>query len=141
MSAGRSAIAAMALLVPLAGCLDGSGNCGNEFLSRLDAPGGGKSAVMFERSCGATTGFSTQISIMRPGETPREADNAFVADYDSGAAGTDDPSISWPSISWVEMQWLGPDRLQVRYPPRSRILLRREAISGVRIVYREANEY
>lgn len=38
-------------------------------------------AVLFERNCGATTGFSTQVSIMHTGqELPNEGGNVYIAD-------------------------------------------------------------
>ncbi|MEP9357399.1 hypothetical protein [Sphingomonas sp. KR3-1] len=126
----RSAIA-MALSVQLSACLGDSDMCANDVIARRDAPGGGLSAVMFERSCGATTGFSTQISILRRGEVPVGKGNIFIADDDHGAAAPGD----WGG-PWAEMQWLGPDRLRIRYAPKARTFLRREAMSGVKIVYR-----
>lgn len=121
-------------LIPLAllftlvgGCDDG---CGNEVIARSDAPGGAHSAVMFERNCGATTGFSTQISIVSSGEQPSGAGNAFVADDDHGAAVTGD----WGG-PWAEMKWVAPDQLHVRYAAKSRIFEQDETVSGVRISY------
>lgn len=38
-------------------------------------------AVLFERNCGATTGFSTQVSIIHAGqELPGEVGNIYIAD-------------------------------------------------------------
>lgn len=73
---------AMATL--LGGCNDFL--CGNEVIRRLDAPDGKHSAVLFQRDCGATTGFSTQISILDVGEDPSGGGNAFIADGGRGAA-------------------------------------------------------
>lgn len=121
-----------ALLVPLAACSDG---CGNRVVSRVDAPGGARSAVVFRRDCGATTGFSTQVSILPAGQAPAGRGNAFIADADHGAARRG----AWDG-PWAGIRWLHADHLEVRYAPGSRIFLKRETVSGVRVGYRPANE-
>ncbi|MBN8811625.1 MAG: hypothetical protein J0I39_10005 [Sphingomonas sp.] len=119
-------------LVPLMACSD---DCGNRIVSRIDAPGGARSAVLFQRDCGATTGFSTQVSILSGGQAPAGRGNAFIADADHGAARRG----AWGG-PWAEIRWLRADHLEVRYAPGSRIFLKRETVSGVRVSYRPANE-
>ena len=41
--------------------------CGNEVTARHVSPGGAWTAVVFLRGCNATTGFSTEVSILRNG--------------------------------------------------------------------------
>lgn len=53
----------LAVLLILGGCSD---TCGNTAVSRLLASDEQHEAVMFKRDCRATTGFSTQISILEP---------------------------------------------------------------------------
>jgi hypothetical protein len=118
----------LALFVTLVGgCDDG---CGNKIIARSNAPGGAHSAVMFERNCGATTGFSTQMSIVSSGEQPSGAGNAFVADDDHGAAATGD----WGG-PWAEMTWLAPDHLRIRYAAKSRFFKQEDKVSGVKISF------
>ena len=59
-------LVAMALIAPVLGCgaLD---PCGNEIVSRKASPSGSHEAVVFERDCGATTSWSTQVAIIRGG--------------------------------------------------------------------------
>ena len=85
----------------------GSGMCGNDEVTRLGSADGTLDAVLFQRACGATTGFSTQVSVVRAGE--RLADdggNAFVADADHGRA----PSAAWggppANVSWRDARTL-----------------------------------
>lgn len=70
------------LIVP-----DMSGMCGNTVISELPSPDGTKKLVVFERNCGATTDFSTQVSIF-PADTslPNESGNLFISDTNHGAA-------------------------------------------------------
>ena len=66
------------ILVALNGCDAG---CGNEVASAIESPLGSHIAVIFNRNCGATTGFNTQLSVLAKGDAvPNEAGNTFIAD-------------------------------------------------------------
>lgn len=79
------------------------------------------------RECGATTDFTTQVSL-----DPwffQVVGNVFVADaYNGGTRG------SWGG-PWAEMTWIAPNKLLVSYDERSRIFEQKDAIHGVSIVY------
>lgn len=113
----------------MSGCSD---VCVNEQVSRTDAPDGLHSAVMFQRDCGATTGFSTQISLVKPGDEPSRGGNTLRADADHGAAATGD----WDG-PWAEMEWLAPDHLGIRYAAKSRLFEQADQVSGVKISYEQ----
>ena len=122
-------LASLASAIVLAGgCSDA---CSNTIVARSDAPDGRHRAVMFQRDCGATTGFSTQVSILDAGDNLSGSGNAFRADDDHGSAAAAD----WGG-PWAEMRWLSPDHLLVRYAARSRLFERGDQVSGVRISYR-----
>ncbi|MBW8303668.1 MAG: hypothetical protein K0M78_06955 [Brevundimonas sp.] len=124
--------AALALMAVLAsGCSDG---CANEVATRIEAPGNRRSAVVFERNCGTTTGFSTQISILAARAEPAGAGNVFVADDDHGTAA----AASWGG-PWAETVWLDADHLLIRYDSRARVFTRNAEVSGVRITYQPVN--
>jgi hypothetical protein len=86
--------------------------------------------VLFQRDCGATTGFSTHISVLDANDKPSGRGNAFIADDDHGAARVGD----WEG-SWAEMKWLSADRLLIRYAPKSRLFKQEQRVSGVTITY------
>jgi hypothetical protein len=113
----------------LSGCSDG---CSNSPISRADASDGPHSAVMFQRDCGATTGFSTQISVLKRGTEPSGAGNIFRADGNHGAA----TAGGWGG-PWAEISWLAPDHLLVRYAAKSRLFEQRSEVSGVKISYQQ----
>lgn len=115
-----------------AGCSDG---CANTVAFRVPAPDGRHDAVLFGRDCGATTGFSTQVSVLDPGTLPPGAGNAFIADDGSGAAPTGD----WGG-PWAELRWLGSDRLLVRHAAGARLFTQGGTVSGVRIVIEAAGD-
>jgi hypothetical protein len=105
--------------------------CENTLVSTVPSPDGRWQAVLFERSCGATTGFSTQVSIIPAGKAlPPDAGNTFYADGG-------DVSAPWGGPP-AELTWLGPDRLQIAFHPSARVNLRNEVVNGVSVSYRSA---
>lgn len=53
--------------------------CGNEVYSEVLSPDGEYKAVVFQRDCGATTGFSTQVSIIHSGDNLKnEGGNVYI---------------------------------------------------------------
>lgn len=57
------------------------GMCGNEIFQEAYSPDGEYKAVVFQRDCGATTGFSTQISILKASaDLPDKGGNVFIID-------------------------------------------------------------
>jgi len=119
--------AALAGLSLLAACDD---PCRDTIVTRAGAPDGRHSAVLFQRDCGATTGFSTQVSVLEPGASPSGSGNTFRADDGHGTAAAG----SWGG-SWAEMKWLAPDRLLIRYAEHSRIFAQESEISGMHVSY------
>ncbi len=122
-------ISITAALIAVSGCSD---NCTNMAIRRLNAPDGRHSAVMFQRDCGATTGFSTQISVVEHGDEPSGGGNTFRADDDHGAAAAGE----WGG-PWADMTWLAPDHLLIRYAAKSRLLQQQGEVSGVKISYKQ----
>lgn len=109
------------------GCSDA---CQNTIASRSLSPDGKHVAVLFQRDCGATTGFSMQISVLDASGNPSGSGNAFIADDDHGAA----RAGSWDG-PWAETKWLSSDRLLVRYAAKSRLFKQNDRVSDVSINY------
>ena len=86
------------------------GMCGNEVLAEYPSPNGRLKAVVFERSCGATTGFSTQVSILSASSSlENEGGNLFSADTDhrrapAGKGGGPEIRFRWVSDTTAELQ-------------------------------------
>jgi hypothetical protein len=67
--------------------------CGNYPFAEATSPGGQLTAHLFQRDCGAASGFSTQIAILASSESlPNRAGNIFIAD---GHPEDNNASISW----------------------------------------------
>src|SRR5262245_47820324 len=94
--------------------------CANTIVEEASSPSGAKRAVLFERSCGATTGFSSQLSIVAANiELPDDGGNVFVADG--------------PPEGYV-VRWLDDSTLQVT-GVKGNELKRESQVSGVSIRY------
>jgi hypothetical protein len=111
----------------LAGC---SPTCGNRIISSLEAPGGGRSAVLFQRNCGATTVFSTQNSVLPAAGQPEDG-NAFRADAGHEAT----VRLGAWGGPWAEMRWVSPRDLLIRYAAGARLFAREEQVGDVHIRY------
>ena len=115
------------------GCFNLTGGCKNEIIRTLYSPTKQLKAVVFERECGATTGFSTQISIVSAdSDLPNKGGNVFVADTDHGKSPSG-PRGGPP----VEVEWKGESSLNIIYDNRARIFLRKGSQKGINITYSE----
>ena len=98
----RTAVGAFALLSTI-GCDD---LCGNKVLTDVASPDVHNHAVVFERDCGATTGFSTQVSILPAGRAISDGGNVLIVDDDHGRA-PNGPG-GGPSVEGRGARALGP---------------------------------
>jgi len=70
----------VASLIGLSACGPDS-LCGNKILAETLSPDGKMKAVLFTRDCGATTGYSTQISVIpQAKKLPNDGGNVFIID-------------------------------------------------------------
>jgi len=75
----------------------GNTMCGNYTHEEYPSPGGKWKAVVFQRDCGATTGFSTQISILSSSESlENDTGNILIIDGH--------PDDVAPSLNWITEQ-------------------------------------
>jgi hypothetical protein len=106
----------LALSIGLSGC----DPCGNEVSQAVVSPSGKLKAVVFNRDCGATTGFTTQVSIISSTESlPGERGNTLILD------GTVPLKIEWRSGSMLHLSGLGA----------ARIFLQSHSAAGVSVSY------
>jgi hypothetical protein len=76
--------------------------CGNTVEQTVASPSGQTKAVVFSRDCGATTGFSTQVSVLPADEElPNDGGNLLVLD------GTVPVELSWLSESSLAVGGIG----------------------------------
>jgi hypothetical protein len=113
------------LLVGILTLSCGCGLCRNEEQFRVASPDATLEAVIFQRDCGATTGFSTQISIINKGSRlTDDGGNLFVADTDHGKA----PAASWGGPE-VEVVWESTRTVRVLTHRDARVFHQESVIS------------
>lgn len=77
-------------------------SCGNSLAQELPSPDGRFKAVVFERSCGASTGFSSNISILAAnGILPDSSGNLFVSEGHPAHIGI---SLRWQTTAQGQQQ-------------------------------------
>jgi hypothetical protein len=117
-------IRCMALLIPLAlaSCAD---HCSNRVVSKTLSPNGQLEAVLFSRNCGATSGFSSQVSIVEAGDLPIDGGNVFVADTGHGLA----HAGSWGG-PLVKIDWQTDRQILISYAAQSLLFLNNEEVDA-----------
>jgi hypothetical protein len=94
--------------------------CENRPIGEVPSPDGSFSAWVFERNCGATTGFSTQVSVLAQGEgPPSEGGNALVLGDRVG----------------VVASWRGRDQLSISFEGTGQVFLQESQVAGIEITY------
>jgi hypothetical protein len=139
MKCALSMTARFGLLIVAAYCSACVDPCGNEVISEQYSPNREFRAVVFQRDCGATTGFSTQVSVLAAKQRfPTEGSwlqstkpgNVFVADTDHGNA----PSGSGGGPD-IRLEWTGPRHLRITHDKRARVSVRQKKIDIVDVEY------
>lgn len=111
-------------------CDDSFGLCDNSIVQTAKSPDGARVAILFKRDCGATTATSTQISVLTSTQPLKGGGNAFVADDNHGAVGTNTTG-ALP----VGLRWLSADQLSISFPAAARVFKKEARVSGVSISY------
>lgn len=106
--------------------------CENRTIRESLSSDGRYMAVMFSRSCGATTETSTHISVVKVGELLPVTGNIFVSDTDHG---TSNPA-AWGG-PLVIFEWASPRSLIIRKDPRSRVFRNEGRYGAVQVRYED----
>ena len=128
-----AAMASLSLTILLLACVGSSDQrCANEVITRIASPDTRYDAVTFQRDCGATTGFSTHVSVLRSGDSPPadSGGNVLVADTDHGKA-----QVGPSGGPRVEVRWSGRDTLEIYCDRRARIFHLVDSIASVRVTH------
>ena len=105
--------------------------CGNQILSTVISPDGTNKLVMFGRDCGATTDFSTQISMLpTEGVLRNTAGNVFIATVNHGLAPFGPGG--GPALT---MAWENARSVVLAYDSRARVHKAVEQFGDVHIRY------
>jgi hypothetical protein len=105
--------------------------CENSPLRESLSPDGARKIVVFERSCGATTDFSTQASLLKSDQAlPPLAGNLYIADTNHGTA------LSGPGGGpELEIRWKTPRSVILTSAAGARVFLARQRIEDIQVEY------
>ncbi len=98
--------------------------CANQNFEVFPAPDRNRVALVFERDCGATTNFSTHVSILDGGITTNEPGNVLTMD---------DNQSEVPLK--VGVKWGSSTKLEVSYPVGARVFKQEPTLGGVTVSY------
>jgi hypothetical protein len=125
------ALAAVAFVGIAALWFLGPSACGNDFIKAVVSPDGTQKVVVFQRGCGATTGFSTQASLLPTGALlPNKSGNVFASDTNHDAA----PSGPGGGPD-IEVVWHDAQAVTISYRPSVRVFKAESLVGGVKFTY------
>lgn len=125
-------IIVLAVVVAIALYVIADAMCQNEVLADERSPDGQYRVIKFQRDCGATTDFSTQVSVIPAWWYLRNVSgNLFVADTDHGKA----PSGAGGGPD-VRVEWMSPSMLLVSYHPDARVFKSESVVGNVSVRYK-----
>jgi len=105
--------------------------CSNEVIAEQPSPDGQHTLATFVRNCGATTSYSTQVSVLRVGERlGNRPGNALVSDGNHGAA-PEGPGGG----PLVNGHWDGNNQLTISFHPATRVFKSEALVEGIAIRY------
>jgi hypothetical protein len=100
-----------------------SAMCGNEIYKTFESPDKKLKAVIFQRDCGATTGYSTQISIIKNSrKLPNKAGNIFTTD-------------GRPEENHIAITWLADRKIELQ-EHTTKFYCKETSMNGVEITYK-----
>jgi len=110
--------------------------CKNSIIQELQSPNNIYKIVIFSRDCGATTGVSTQVSILKKNKNIKnKSGNICVADTDhdkapSGPGGGPD----------IKAIWLGDNLVEIELHEYARVFKQEREYDGITIKYKSISE-
>ena len=105
--------------------------CGNHVVSEAKSPDRARKVVVFQRDCGATTGFSTQASVLPTNSIlPSGSGNLFASDTDHGAA----PAGPGGGPA-VIVEWEGVRAIALTHHPKVRVFKAEKKVESVHVRY------
>ncbi|RIK26600.1 MAG: hypothetical protein DCC55_39880 [Chloroflexi bacterium] len=116
------ALCSLATLVMLVWLV--SGMCDITMIQRVRySPSQERKLVVFERNCGATTGFTTHVSVLAAErELPNQQGNLFVMD-------------GHPQWTQVTATWIDEDQVLIRYPTGPTVYKSNERFWRTKVTY------
>jgi hypothetical protein len=101
----------------LAGC---DAVCENEVSETSHSPSGNMKAVVFNRGCGATVGFNTQVSVLAAGaDLPNDGGNVLIVD----------------DAVPLKLEWRSDQALRITERFETRVFKQESSVDGIQVTY------
>ena len=105
--------------------------CGNHVIADLPSPDGAFKAIVFQRDCGATTNFSTQVTLLKQGADLQDRKgNVFIEDSDHGLAPPGPGGGPVAKVAWTTNR-----SIEISHHVKSRVFLSTPLVDGVYVTY------
>jgi hypothetical protein len=106
------------------GCTDQSFDCDNRLIASFESPDKSMKAVVFERTCGATTDFNRQVTLMKTSDKfpAHEKLNSFFVMKGSPP---------------IEIFWLNTNSLTIKYEFGFQVIRKEVPNSSITVRYEE----
>lgn len=128
----RRGLCAVVVIIAASLGLGCSDPCGSTVRKIVPSPFGDRRAVVSVGSCGATTSFTGNLSIVaRDDAVPDNNTGNTFRIRDSGRPG----GASISATETILVHWTAEDRLAVEYDRNGRVLLRDTLVGGVHVTY------
>jgi hypothetical protein len=109
------------------------GMCGNQIIEEIPSPNKEFKAVIFTRDCGATTGYSTQLSIIKiSANLENEGGNVLTMSDKTG-----DGLTSENGGVKVEATWSTDTTITIYLDNRTDFITHVDEINGIKVSYKE----
>lgn len=110
--------------------------CGTKLAESKLSPNGKLKILVFSVNCGATSDFSTQISLVDSDYILKndDAGNIFSADSDHGKAKMNEGR----EIIELKTNWINNNSIEIEYPKNARIFKNDDERNDVEIIYKQA---
>ena len=118
------------IIIAISGWLLLDNACESKQIEVLPSKNDELKVVVSTVNCGATTGYSTHVSIIELNEKPEDAGkgNVFVADTDHGEAPSYDHGGPIVTVNWVSDK-----KLEIEHHQKARIFRTETVVKGVSI--------
>lgn len=114
--------------------VDTAGICVNSDIREVTSPNGRRKAMYYTRDCGATTSWSTNVSVVGASvNIPHGPGNVFRAEWDRNAP---DLPRTYSSGPPAVVRWQNGDQLIITYDRRADAWYRRRTRGDVTVLYR-----
>jgi hypothetical protein len=111
------------------------GMCGNQIVEEIPSPNKKLKAIIFTRDCGATTGFSTQLSILEiDDELENETGNTFILSDKAKGPVFDNGG------SKIKVIWVNDNSLTVYFDRRTDVGKQEEEVEDIEVTYERLRE-